>query len=465
MKKILLAALCIAMAVPAFAVDTQLNGFFRTKMYYHNLSHFKKDQPDSQYVDQRFRAKATLNMNEYVSVVYYGEIDMVWGDNSYGIGGTTRNKGGGIGGDTVNLETKNLYATLKIPETPVGVTLGLQGYYDNFSGVVFIADMAGVKVAGKLGPVSGNVAYMKWQEAALNNEDDIDLYATQLAFVPAGMEALTIGLDAYWFNQNGAYDGKTSLKPQPVVAAFLADVNGTVNSGDVYFIGPQVSYKMDNMDFSAWLLYEGGSVTVDWSDPETGETGSEDLDLAAWAANLKGNFSVADAKLTAQAMWFSAAGDDDSKWKGMLIPTTGELGPFGDSGMMIFFGDPFTTTFGPEGDLNGWAMDDAVYGGYGLWALCLSGSYSPPAMKDLYFKAAVGYFSAVDDTYQGTEELEGKTLGFEGTLRVGIKIAKVADFSLNGAAASLGNFYDKSTASGDDPDNPWMTYAMLNVNW
>ena len=86
-------------------------------------------------------------------------------------------------------------------------------------------------------------------------------------------------------------------------------------------------------------------------------------------------------------------------------------------------------------------------------------------MSDLYIKAAVGYFASVDDTVMDSAEREGKSLGVEGTLRVGIKIAKAADFSLNGAMASLGSFYDKTAPGGDDPDDPWMAYAMLNVNY
>jgi hypothetical protein len=57
-------------------------------------------------------------------LVYKNEIDMEWGDGAAGVG---RNTGGGLGGDQINLETKNVYLEFMVPDTPVKATLGLQG--------------------------------------------------------------------------------------------------------------------------------------------------------------------------------------------------------------------------------------------------------------------------------------------------------------------------------------------------
>jgi hypothetical protein len=75
--------------------------------------------------------------SENLKLVYKNEIDMEWGDKETitvtDSGGNThtraqsRNSGGGLGGDVVNLETKNVYLEFMVPDTPVKATLGLQG--------------------------------------------------------------------------------------------------------------------------------------------------------------------------------------------------------------------------------------------------------------------------------------------------------------------------------------------------
>ncbi|GAB6063118.1 hypothetical protein [Deferrisoma palaeochoriense] len=449
MKKKLIVALsstlAVAMALPAFAKDHSINGYYRARFITANLS--KKDDADpDRLVDQRFRAKWTMGLNEYVSLTYFGEVDMQYGDASYS---TSRNLGGGWGGDSVNLETKNLYLDVKIPDTPVSARLGLQGFGDNWDAVLTASDMAGLKLGGDFGMVKVTAGWFKLQEGLLREgaaaptakstpavggvsaEDDIDLWALQLGFKP--MDNLSVGVDGYYFNAN-------------------AGGFGFPNSADVYYVGANAAYKADMFDVKGWFAYNFGTVKDG--------AGSDDLDISGFAASAKVNFSVAGAKLGLRGIFFSSdddAGDSDAE--NFVSPNTAEQFSFYSDNLLIFVNDAYWNSYGQFG----YAMTDAAYAGWGLWGVTLSGSYVPPMMKQVYVKGGLGYFAALEDDRK-TEEREGKSLGTEVALRVGYKLAEVVDLSLNGAYAFLGDFYDKSDA-GKDPDDLYELYAMVNVSY
>lgn len=465
MKKKLIVALsstlAVAMALPAFAKDHSINGYFRVRGIIADTS-FDKDQDPVKFVDQRARFKWTMGLNEYVSVTYFGEVDMQYGDTSYGAGtvykvpdGTlvgsapdgkpdeiktaaTRNDGGRLGGDTVNLETKNLYLDVKIPETPVSARLGLQGFADNWDYLLFASDMAGVSLRGNFGMVNATGGWFKWQEGSEQAEDDFDLWALQLGFAP--MDNLKIGVDGYYMNGNAKFSFP------------LSTIDG---AADLYYFGVTGEYKLPMVTVDGWVVYNGGTI-------KDVAAGGKDLDISGWGATLRGTVSVAGAKLTLRGLYFSADDDaGDSDWESVRIPTTLESIFFIRDNLMIFLGDGPANTYTNDAYLR----DHGVAAGYGLWGVTLSGSYVPPMMKQVYVKGGLGYFGAVEDNRK-TEKAEGKSFGTEVALRVGYKLAEVVDLSLNGAYAFLGDFYDKTANNNsDDPDNPYKFYAMVNVSY
>ncbi|HAU18752.1 MAG TPA: hypothetical protein DCS72_10500, partial [Marinobacter adhaerens] len=65
------------------------------------------------FVDQRLRAKITGNLNDNVSLVWYGEFDSPWGET----GSCQGDDCGKLSADGVGVETKNAYAELKVPNS------------------------------------------------------------------------------------------------------------------------------------------------------------------------------------------------------------------------------------------------------------------------------------------------------------------------------------------------------------
>ncbi len=446
MKKTLVVTLATvaaaAVAVPAFAKDHSISGFYRARAMAFNhpasdTNALQKDQKPSTLLDQRFRARWDMKLNEFVSVTYFGEIDFSFGDAAYG---TARNAGGGLGGDQVNLETKNLFADVKIPNTPVSARVGLQGFADNWSFSLFAADMAGVSLRAKHQMFDSTLGWFKWNEGNVTKEDDRDLWAAQVAFKPMG--GLKLGTDLYWVD-----DKSGSQKAAP-----------PTYDADRYYLGLNAGYKVATVDVSGWAAYAFG--TED-------KSATTEYDIGGLAASVKGAFSVAGAKGAVRLSYFSSDDDaTDNDIEYFKVPVQGEAFSFPDTNLLIMLSDARLCT---RGALNGGlAMDRAAYEGWGLFALNFTADYVPPMAKDAYVNFGLGYFQALEDSMTvagGTSKKEGKTLGTEVALRAGYKFGGVADVSLNGAYVSLGDFFEKSAAGSKDPDNLYQVYAMLNIGF
>jgi len=129
MKRLLICLVALiavfALVMPASAAEMKVNGIWNAKAWARDNYDGDDDTDDStQYVTQRMRMYFNFIASENLKLVYKNEIDMEWGDDSADAG---RNDGGGVGGDQINLETKNVYLEFMVPDTPVKATLGLQG--------------------------------------------------------------------------------------------------------------------------------------------------------------------------------------------------------------------------------------------------------------------------------------------------------------------------------------------------
>jgi hypothetical protein len=129
MKRLLICLVALiavfALVMPASAAEMKVNGIWNAKAWARDNYDGDDDTDDStQYVTQRFRSYWNWIASENLKLNYKNEIDIEWGDTGPQTG---RNSGGGLSGDSVNLETKNIYLEFMIPDTPVKATLGLQG--------------------------------------------------------------------------------------------------------------------------------------------------------------------------------------------------------------------------------------------------------------------------------------------------------------------------------------------------
>ncbi len=489
MKRKILAVLCttvaIGMATASFAKDHELNGFFRVRGIMNNYglgaaTNFADDAKTSKIWEQRVRMKYTMNLNEYLGFTYFGEIDFDWGDEAFTDAG--RNDGGAIQGDSTNLETKNLYMSVKVPETPVSAKLGLQGVADNWSGYFLLSDVAGIMANVKLDAVNITVGTFKLWEGNDVAEDDVDMYALMLGFKPMG--DLKIGLDFYYVNDNDFENA--GVAGPPTVSTPTGTINiGQPNGGttavglqnlwggaDLYWVGVNAAYKMGGLGLDGWAFYNGGTLK------SGGSAAVDDVDVSGFALDVTGTYTVAGVKLGLEGFYVSGDNDDEdlkmplstAAWSGSgsVNGASGPDLPFYKSGLMILLYDPKSANFSSA------AVRDAQNAFLGFWGVVLSGSYTPPNLKAMYLKGAVGYVSSQEDAAKrsGTSYTEtggGDNLGTEFAARVGYKMAEALDLSINASYVMLGDFYDdwttKSSGATTDPDDPYLVYLMAELSF
>jgi hypothetical protein len=397
-------------------------------------------KPDT-VVDNRLRARWQNNINEYVTVVWFGEVDAVWGKGSKGItvGGTDYSVGNGgkQGADGVNVETKNAFLDVKFPGTPVSTRIGIQAFGDEtLRGVVMNDDAAGITFSMKTEKISATAGWVKLLENNNKLEDDSDAYGVRVGITP--VPGLVLSPELYYFDNKGTY-------------SMLGE---TFSDTAVIFAGLGASYKVSNFDLSGAFLFQSGETDVVGAD--------NNIDISAWAATVKAAADFSGFKVGARAFFFPESSDDEDIT--FFTPPNNNNGAFEfyDEGLGIFLADAFYMNTA-AGRL---ALTDAAYAGYGLMGLAVNCAYTLPSMKALTIKGAVGMFSAMDEEPDLVAEREDTYLGTELALSVGYKVAEKAEFILRGNYAMLGDFYDNTTTDDDgDPTKPDDQYKLaLTVN-
>jgi hypothetical protein len=200
MKRLLICLVALiavfALVMPASAAEMKVNGIWNAKAWARDNYDGDDDTDDAtQYVTQRFRSYWNWIASENLKLNYKNEIDIEWGDTGPTV---NRNDGGGLGGDSVNLETKNIYLEFMVPDTPVKATLGLQGITLH-KGWFISDDAGGARFDMNFDPVS---------------------------------------ITAYWIGVDGL------------------EANDSVSSDDVWQAAVSGAYKAENMDARLSLAYQ-----------------------------------------------------------------------------------------------------------------------------------------------------------------------------------------------------------------
>lgn len=476
MKRTIIGVLCLALlcaiSAPAFALETTLSGFYKLRMIGDNFSarnNFIGDlvdnNKDEAVVDQRLRMKLNTKVNENLSFVYYAEVDMQFGDESYSNDG--RNDGGAIGGDTTNLETKNLYIDVKVPDTDLAVRAGLQGLDDNYNYTFFGADMAGIKLDTKVGPAAVTAGWFNLGNGGrFQNSDNLNLWALQTNFTPS--ENLKLGVDYYYYQNQGSDPGQ-QLYASYFGTADIGEVSGkstnwsaTREAMDLHYLGGHADFKLGSISLTGWVNTNIGSV-----DNLTINGTPMDVDVQGYAGSIKATTVLNGFSLAARGTFFS--GDDDlsdGDADFIINPLATESFAFATDGFMIMTPDINWNSVGQYG----FAMVDAAWAGYGLISGNVTASFKPS--ETTYVKGGIGYFASLEDSVKDDRtSRKGTTLGTEFFLRAGIKVDKNLDLSLNGAYATLGDFYDNNGGGqsanvlASDIDDPYEVYAQATLSF
>jgi len=311
--KVFLAVLAVLLTASFAAAQTTMtiNGFIRVYPELNNYGYgavgYSADSKATSFVDQRARLFFNVKSGDNVGGTVAFEIDSRWGDAAYQPAREnpvvkdknnkdivvlyTRNTGGALEADTVNVETKNAYLWFK-PNNDLKLTLGIQGYTDDFKGIILGgADAAGIRADYSI------------------NKDSSLMVGWYLFQDPS---AATGTSDAVWFlpisYKMNLGDGKLGLAYYRLQDGGAGSINApgnksvrtpSSNGAQINYLGANYAGKAGDVSYSAFLVYNFG--TID------NYTAGKDADISAFAFNADAAMKLGDGKIKAALLY--ASGD------------------------------------------------------------------------------------------------------------------------------------------------------------
>jgi hypothetical protein len=424
--KFLVAALALtALSTPAFALEHEVSGRFASFFAVSNYSAtgaLADSAPTANWFDQRLRLGYNAKADENVKLVTKFELDYTfWGNSSYANG---RGQGGAIGADSVNLETKNIYLDWTIPSQNLNAKVGMQGYDDAFSGIIFSSDMAGILLTHSYTNATASVGFFRWNDsygaglASTNESSSVPGDNTQDLVVVDGKynisDNLKVGAAYYYIQDDSFHDADYDTS------------NGYQQAGSeakVHTLGVNATTKLGAANVSAFLLGQTGDYNAT-------------TDAKGYAAKLAANTAIGTGTLRGDLLYVAGG-------KNQLYVTVDGVGYY-DNEMMILSRDKNQTT-----------IDNAlVYelnnGGEGVIMAALG--FDQPFSSSLTGSANVGFASVADN-----KDKKGRdTIGTEFNVEVVKKATDSVTLSARAAYVVLG---DRDSAL--DADNPYAVQTMI----
>jgi hypothetical protein len=494
--------LVAALAAPAMA-GMDVTGFIRDKGYVSNFKNaatspnLQKDAPAAAYVEQRFRAKFSFG-EENVKAVWFIETDFsAFGDvagaantgasvtDNAGLvqpvaSGASRNGGGALGADRINLETKNIYIWFKLPNTSLDFTVGLQNQSDAYAGLLYgAADMAGIFATGKMEPVSYKLGWAKLYENNNLKADDLTLYVAEANLAPT--KDAKVGLNFYFLQDD---TGKVSIAKPSTQLPFDAvtgtagssiDVMGHLNKKRLYIPGVNASFNAGPVTLSGFALYQFGK--VDFLD------NTADVNVKGYAFDLRADANVGPGKLFLEGLFVSGGDGTGNDYKSVITLSDVNASPggnsfFGRTDMMILLPNPddintSTALIGAAGVPN--VIDPATgkpakvspfatatspgNGGRGITHI--AAGYTQKLGDKLTAKFGLGYLAATKKLVTDNT-VKGKGMGTEVNANLNYNIMKGLEVGVYAAYAWLGDFYKSNVTGAVDPDNVYDVHFRLN---
>lgn len=296
MKKLsifaLAAILVVAFTIPAWALENEFGGYWRTRFIRQtdfNGQSGKADDDQLERVDTRTRLYYTAKINDNLKFVNKFEYDAVWGEPN------TRDTYGGIGADGVAVEVKNSYADFNLG--PVNFTIGAQPY-KLFRSFQIDADGSGIIARWKAMDnfvLAGS--WLKLIELGNGNEEnnDIDAYTATAAF---------------WFSENIKLTPSisyvyTSDVPEAVAAGLglpVPPAGGNLDKASIVSIGADFDMTFDKWGLWSTVYFQTGEI----------QEGGNDITPNGFLASVGGNLNITEMfELHGEIFYTPGDGADD----------------------------------------------------------------------------------------------------------------------------------------------------------
>ena len=473
-KKMMVAAaagaLCAASAGSALAFENEIHGNYTLKYFLSNYEtggpgflgyasqsntpDFTEHRKTSNFFDQRARFFYTAKASDDLKLVTAFEIDMMFGDKaqtapttgSNSTASATRNTGGAMEADTVNLETKWIYLDFKIPSTPVRVTAGMQPVKDAFKGVFLDADLAGVNAAATFGPANLSVGYFRAYDQTLFQ------YKTTDNTHYSGLNDLDI------VAVSGDYNINKNVKVG--AAYYLYSDNRNSTPTKLHVFGVNADAKIGKLGLSGFAAMQQGT--------KNGITAAPHVSYNGYAFNAAAKLPVGPG--TARTAFLYTSGDDGTNnintgWQAVaqtqdVYTTTVQpsCNSYSESNMMLLNRAP--SMQGTQADVN--LINSTNNKDQGV--IMATAGYDANITPKLFVNTNVGLaWAAKHNTLTRVNKNTGTNfMATEINITTGYKLYDNMSASLQAAYMILGGYYKGAATGNTDPADPYTVRAMLS---
>jgi hypothetical protein len=372
--------------------------------------------------------------------------------------GAGRNTGAALGGDRINLETKNIYIWFKLPNTSLDFTVGLQNQTDAYAGLLYGgADMAGIFMTGKYEPVTYKLGWSKLYENDTAKTDDLTLYVAEVNFAPT--KDSKMGVNLYILQDDTQNEVSATNLP-------FATTAGNINKKLIYNLGVNGTFNAGPATLTGFALYNWGK--IDYLAP-----GAKDVDVNGYAIDLRADAKLGPGKGFLEGIYISGGDNTADKFKSVVTLSDVNASPGGNSAysrtdmyILLANGDAINTAqsfIGSSGvaqSAAGPGNTSPSNGGRGMWHI--AAGYTMPLGKQLTGKAGLGYLAATELFKSESSVRKGKNMGTELNANVNYNIMKGLDFGVYGAYAWVGDFFQSKLPGAQDPDDVYDIHLRLN---
>ncbi len=433
------------------------------------------------YTEQRFVPLMVYTpsiLDGYATFRTLFKIDYTWGDQSYGVG---NNRGGGLSGGQVNLQTLMANVDLRPPGRNWNLVIGLQRLFDSaYDPNVNTLDLfqrsgyklsfwgtqaVGVSWFARPHPtMNTRLGFFQLWENQISRDDDVFLLMGDAIFRPApGWEW---GFNQWYLRDTARGAGGISILGQGLTSA-LSQYNGAVRvrfpggnqryEANLFWTGTNISWNrnfiLSPFSFDAYVIGNYGNISPD----NQAEASDVSVLGAAFNASLAWKYGMTNNDKVWLEFQFST-GDEDGVDDGTINSVlTGNVwgspvGIYSAHRAFLLFPDPQVVSRYYS------MVHDISNMGLGVTAVAVNG------MRDIVpnlFSAKIGGAAAMSN-YALPDG--GNFIGAEINTELRYNLKVFLSVSLSAAYAITGDFYDspRATVDGQNPRDPWTAFVTLN---
>ena len=273
----------------------------------------RNNAPDSdttwRHVAERFRFFLQYGDPKTVRAVIGFEADsQEWGE-SRSSGTVTGGRMGGYTADSVQMEVKHAYLDWIIPNTPVQITAGIQGFA--YGGRLFWNnDSAGVKVRTDFAPHSVEFFWGRIADQGYDGNNPRAMYGVFDVYgVSYDVKQKAWDLNAYFAYQNDMWSGWQATTADPITGLAVPIVNKF--DDHPWWLGVQGGFRPGNWTFYGHAVYVGGE-----RDFKTGNVGDQDYKAYAFEASAK--YRIGPGMFIGGEFFYASGNDADRPGRDQL---------------------------------------------------------------------------------------------------------------------------------------------------